>query len=56
MEIGLYLFTNCCLFVFRYQSTLGRAKSEGFKKSIATSAVTGILIFVNFSTFALGFW
>jgi hypothetical protein len=41
---------------FRYNTHLLKARKEGFKKGFFSSLVVGMLYFVAFSTFALGFW
>ena len=40
----------------RYSILLDKAKRVGYKKSLATSLVAGLLFFVTFCTYALGFW
>ena len=44
------------LSLLRYDVQLVKARKEGYKKSFFTSLVLGLLYFIIFSTFALGFW
>ena len=48
----LVMVVTCC----RYNVQLLKARKEGLKKGFFSSIVVGLLYFVIFSTFALGFW
>ena len=48
--------TICMFCVYRYSILLNKAKRVGFKKSLLTSIVMGLLFFVIFGAYALGFW
>lgn len=47
---------HLAIFYFRYEKFLTKAKNVGYKKGILTALVTGLLFFVIFSGYALGFW
>ena len=42
--------------IIRYNVQLIKARREGLKKGFFSSLVVGLLYFIIFSTYALGFW
>lgn len=53
----LTYFSFCVFFsIFRYTNNLGEAKKIGIKKAITSQLAVGIMFFIIYASYALGFW